>query len=115
MRFEGQRSGLNDMTAHAILSILRELAANAAAHGQAKSIRIAGECRPDGIRFSVQDDGRGFDPLHVPRQDEGHFGLGGIRERLEHLDGSLAIDSKPGDGTYIRLTLRTQQASAPKT
>ena len=115
VRFEGLRSGLNDITAHAILSILRELAANAAAHGQAKAIRIAGECRPDGIRFSVQDDGCGFDPQMAPRQDEGHFGLDGIRERLEHLDGSLAIDSKPGNGTYIRLTLRTPQASAPRT
>ena len=115
VRFEGQRSGLNDITAHAILSILRELAANAAAHGQAKSIRIAGECRPDGIRFSVQDDGCGFDPLLAPQQDEGHFGLDGIRERLEHLEGSLTIDSSPGAGTYVRLTLHTPQPDSQTT
>ena len=105
VRFEGRRAQLSDSTAHVLLSVLRELTANAANHGEARSIRIAGECRPEGVRFSVQDDGIGFDPNGVLGQDEGHFGLDGIRERLERLGGTLTIDSTPGQGAYIRLTV----------
>lgn len=105
VRFAGRRSQLSDSTAHALLSILRELTANARNHGHAGSIRIAGECRPGLLRFSIADDGRGFDPANRLGQDDGHFGLDGIRERLNRLGGTLAIDSAPGRGTYIRITI----------
>lgn len=105
IRFNGNRTDISDSTAHAILSILRELAANAANHGKAREIRIAGECRPDGIRFSVTDDGCGFDPATAPNQSSGHFGLDGIRERLNRLGGTLAVESSRGHGTYIRFTI----------
>jgi len=115
VRFEGRRKDISDSTAHALLSILRELSANAVNHGQAKSIRIAGECRPEGIRFSVQDDGIGFDPQSVPNQDSGHFGLDGIRERLQRLGGTLDVTSRPGRGAYIRLSIKSPLESPAQT
>ena len=105
IRFKGKRSDLSDSTAHAILSMMRELAANAVNHGNAQLIRIAGECLDQGIRFSITDDGSGFDINAIPNQDAGHFGLDGIRERLNRLGGTLSINSQPGHGTYIRLTI----------
>ena len=36
---------------------------------------------------------------------EGHFGLEGIRNRLEKLDGTFTIDSKPGDGTKATISI----------
>jgi len=105
IRFKGKRSDLSDSTAHAVLSILRELAANAVNHGNAQLIRIAGECLDQGIRFSITDDGFGFDINAIPNQDTGHFGLDGIRERLNRLGGTLSIDSQPGRGTYVRLAI----------
>jgi len=103
VRFAGRRSEISDSTAHAILSVLRELAANGVNHGHAENIRIAGECRPQVLRFSVSDDGCGFDPAARLGQDEGHFGLDGIRERMARLGGTLDIESSPGHGTYVRL------------
>jgi len=105
VRFAGRRAEISDSTAHTALSILRELAANGVNHGHATHIRIAGERLSDGIRFSVQDDGCGFDPSARPGQDEGHFGIDGIRERLSRLNGTLDIESSPGHGTYVRLTI----------
>ena len=105
VRFNGNRSDLSDNTAHAILSMLRELAANAVNHGQANTVRIAGECRNQGIRFSISDDGTGFDLGAAPDQNNGHFGLDGIRERLARLSGTLTIESQPERGTYVRLTI----------
>lgn len=107
VRFEGARGRLSDSTAHAILSILRELASNATIHGQAKEIRIAGECRDGHIRLSVRDDGIGFDPDNRPGQDDGHFGLDGIRERLERLNGTMTIQSARNSGTHIRIEIKT--------
>lgn len=105
VRFAGHRSQISDSTAHALLSILRELTANAVVHGHAAAVRIAGERRLQTIRFSVQDDGCGFDVSTRLGQDEGHFGIDGIRERLNRLSGSLDIESAPGRGTYVRLTV----------
>ena len=105
VRFAGRRSQISDTTAHAILSILRELTANAVVHGHATVVRIAGEQRPQAIRFSVEDNGCGFDPSVRPGQIEGHFGLDGIQERLNRLGGVLDIKSSPGKGTYVRLSI----------
>lgn len=105
IRFAGRRDLINDTTAHAVLNILRELVANATVHGEASAVSIAGEARPGLIRFSVSDNGTGFDPAHRPGQDDGHFGLDGISERLEALGGTMDIESAPGRGTYIRISI----------
>ena len=106
VRFSGRRELVSDSTAHAVLNILRELVSNAVRHGKAGAVSIAGEARPGLLRFSVRDDGIGFDPDRRPRQDEGHFGLDGILERLRMLHGTLSIRSHVGRGTYIRVTIQ---------
>ena len=89
IRFNIPRAHVSDTTTHAILCIIRELAANAVRHGHAKNVWIAGELIRRTLRFSVRDDGIGFDSAHHPGEDTGHFGLKGIRERLNPLDGEL--------------------------
>lgn len=105
VRFSGRRDLINDTTAHAILNILRELVSNAIVHGDADSVSIAGEARQGSIRFSVSDNGTGFDPTSRPGQDDGHFGLDGIQERLDGLGGAIDIDSSAGKGTNVRITI----------
>ena len=99
--FRIPRAGLSDTTAHAILCIVRELAVNAVRHGGATEIHIAGNQTDGRVCLSVEDNGRGFDPLSRPGPGEGHFGLQGIRERLVRLGGGMKIDSAPGRGTRI--------------
>ena len=105
IRFNVPRSRFSDKTTHAILHIIRELAANAVRHGHATSIKIAGSIEGGKLKFSVQDNGCGFDPESAPGIDKGHFGLQGIRERLELMDGEMMIDSRPGLGTKVTATL----------
>ena len=107
IRFSVPRRKLDDNTLHTVLKIIRELAVNAVRHGKAKTIRIAGALEDDLIRFSVTDDGIGFDPVHHPGIADGHFGLQGIAERIRQFDGTMDIQSAPGAGTRIAISIRT--------
>jgi signal transduction histidine kinase len=104
--FTVPRARISDTTAHALLSIVRELTANAANHGHARRIRIAGEISAEQLHISVADDGTGFDPAAAADSGTGHFGLDGIRERLLNHNGELAIESAPGKGTTVSIFLK---------
>lgn len=105
VRFNVPRSKLSDTAAHALLRVIRELSINAVRHGHACSIKVAGEFHDGLLRFSVRDDGTGFDPDHVPGVNEGHFGLQGIRERIDPFNGIMTIASAPGRGTKVSITM----------
>ena len=105
VRFNVPRTRLPDNVAHAILRIIRELTVNAVRHGRAKDIKVAG-CIEDGhLLLSVRDNGCGFDPDDRPGVEQGHYGLQGISERAEDLDGDMTIESKPGHGTKVTVRI----------
>ena len=106
MRFNVPRAQLSDKTAHTILRIIRELATNAIRHGQATEIKIAGSIDGETLRFSVKDNGCGFDFDRAPGIAEGHFGLQGIQERLDLMDGDMAVESSPDKGTKVTIAIR---------
>ena len=107
--FNAPRHDLSESTTHAMLRIVRELSVNAVRHGDAARIRIEGECSGSTIRFSVQDDGRGFDPAQDGGAKSGHFGLQGIRERLRAFNGQLEIESAPGKGTKVSVLMNLKE------
>jgi signal transduction histidine kinase len=57
---------------------------------------------PDRVAVVIEDDGAGFDPATGPGEG---LGLLGMRERVDLLDGSLAIESEPGSGTTLLVEL----------
>jgi signal transduction histidine kinase len=61
------------------------------------------------IRLELRDNGVGFDPAG---KHDG-FGLQGIRERVEALGGHLAIQSAPGEGTAMSISLSLVNAAEP--
>jgi signal transduction histidine kinase len=56
------------------------------------------------LQLTVSDDGLGFDPEAV--SGDGQYGLIGMRERAKLCNGQLSIDSGPGQGTTVRLTVK---------
>ena len=106
VRFSVPRDRISDNTAHAILRIIRELTVNAIRHGQATAIRIAGAVEGDRLKFSVKDNGCGFDPDNCPNDEQGHYGLLGIRERINTFEGQLKIESAPGQGTKATIEIK---------
>lgn len=105
VRFNVPRDSLSETTTHVILKAVRELVVNAVRHGRARNVRIAGEYHEGTVRFSVADDGVGFDVATAEGPSEGHFGLQGIRERIRPMHGTLAISSSRGGGTRVTVSL----------
>lgn len=99
------RKALPDDVVHILLRIIRELAINAARHGKASIMRIAGAFDKSGLKISVSDNGCGFDPASAPGVLQGHFGLQGIRERLRRLNGTLSISRNADSGMHISFSI----------
>ena len=106
VRFGVPRTRMTDSTAHAILCIIRELASNAIHHGKGSKIHVAGSIEGETLKFSVRDNGTGFDPETCPGPREGHFGLDGIRDRVKRIGGDFRLEATPGKGTYAVVTLK---------
>jgi signal transduction histidine kinase len=105
VRFNVPREALSDSDAHVVLRIIRELTVNAIRHGHASYVKIAGELKDGFIKFSVRDDGCGFDPETANGPEQGHFGIQGIRERVAAINGSIDIRSVSGKGTRITVSI----------
>ena len=104
VRFNVPRNILPDNTTP-FLRIVRELTQNAIRHGHAKTVRIAGCLENDRLLFSVADDGSGFDTQNCPNVQQGHFGLQGIRERVNQFGGEMSIKSEIGNGTKVTIAI----------
>ena len=105
VRFPVERTRFTDNTAHTILRITRELAINAIRHGHASAIRVAGAIENGRFFFSVRDNGCGFDPDTAPGIAEGHFGLEGIRERIDSFEGELKITKCATGGSKVTVSI----------
>ncbi len=84
-----------------LLRIFQETIANAVKHGKAG--KIEAELRYDSncLSLRVVDDGCGFDTEKAFFLGEGHYGLLGMRERVDRIGGEMALNSKPGQGTEV--------------
>ncbi len=103
VRADGELSRVPDFIAGNLLLFVQEAVHNSLKHGHPRTVMI--EIRmledPDRISLMVRDDGSGFTPGAEAGVVQGHFGLQGMRERIERLDGTLQIQSAPGKGTTL--------------
>ena len=85
----------------ALLFVGREALRNAVAHGKPGRIGVRVEFRARDVELEVKDDGVGMSPEIAAFGSEGHFGIPGMRERVERLGGSLSLTSAMGRGTTV--------------
>jgi signal transduction histidine kinase len=92
----------------AVFRIVQEALNNVAKHARASRVSVSLEKRRRQLMGSIEDDGVGFetaDAPAAPKASRTHWGLVGMRERIEALGGTFAIESRAGEGTSILLRL----------
>jgi signal transduction histidine kinase len=88
----------------ALFRVCQEAMNNIARHAEAETVLVQARVENGALVVEIEDDGKGFDPGEVARRPgRPHFGLLGIRERVELLGGKLMIDSTPGHGTRLHV------------
>jgi signal transduction histidine kinase len=89
-----------------IFRVAHEVLRNVVAHAQAKNVKVQLITEDGSAILSVEDDGKGFSSKEMERRRaEGHLGTAAIVELAENAGGTLTIDSEPGRGTLVVLTL----------
>ncbi len=102
---EGVSDDLPEQYKTCVYRVVQEALNNCARHARAKTVRIIVRQGEEHLMLSIQDDGNGFQP-------DLHRGLGllGMEERVTHLGGSFELDSAPGRGTLIAVSLPLERA-----
>jgi two-component system, NarL family, sensor histidine kinase DegS len=98
-----------------VFRVLQEALINVRKHAAARQVQVHLVLRQESVCLTVQDDGKGFQvPERLSRLlHDQHFGLVGLHERLDLVDGILEVESVPDNGTSIRawVPLPLQDAS----
>lgn len=84
-----------------LLRIGQEALTNALKHAGATQLNLQLAFEARRLRFSVRDNGCGFEVATRLNSPNGHFGLVGIRERVEQLGGKFELQSRPNEGTKV--------------
>lgn len=95
---------LDPLVETVLFRVAQEALSNVARHSQSNHAQMQLEFMRKEVRLCVQDKGVGFDPgaeLPPPRG----WGIAGMRERAESIGGKLILQSAPGSGTLVEVTL----------
>ena len=86
-----------------VYRVAQEAVTNVAKHASAKTLTVILESTGEKVTLTVRDDGLGFD---VDKRDRtNNYGLEGMKERAQLAGGELAVTSKPGEGTTVKLVV----------
>lgn len=89
----------------ALYRIAQESLQNVAKHARARRASVSLEDAGAAIVLRIIDDGRGFAPAGQEGSAKTTYGLAGMRERADLIDGTLEVVSRPGQGTTVTVTV----------
>ena len=98
-----EADSLRPKIAEAIWRVTQEALTNVEKHAQAQQVQVALKMTPDLVTLLVQDDGVGL--TAVAENKPGHYGIRGMRERVEGLGGSFQLHSNGQGGTQVQLQI----------
>ncbi|MFI1461946.1 sensor histidine kinase [Nocardia carnea] len=100
----------------ALLRIAQSALANTVRHADATTAEITLGYHDDHLTLDITDNGRGFDPTHLPAPEPEHggFGLAAMRARVHALGGCLTLESAPGHGTALAARIPRTPPTEPE-
>ena len=109
---EGMERQLPMKTEAALLRIAQGAVGNIVKHAHASRARVTVTYEADEVRVDVVDNGRGFEPETVSSAPAGlgHIGLSAMRRRAQELGGEVVIESAPGEGTAVSVSMPLDKA-----
>ena len=99
----GTPFAVTEPVAHDLLMVAREAVYNSMLHGHPARVGVALKYKSSELVLDLDDDGCGFDPLQVDHENGHHFGLKGMKERVERSGGKFQLASAPGKGVRIEV------------
>ncbi len=98
---------LSRYTSLSLFRIYQEALNNVARHAQAGEVNVRLSFTSDCTRLEIRDNGRGMESIPDLNQltTQGHYGLAGMKERAEAVNGEFHIASVPGKGTTVIVTV----------
>ena len=90
-----------------IFRATQSLLRNVRDHAQATEVKIMLDLGEHLARVSVEDNGRGFDPELISKEEEKKYSLPMLQERIEMVGGSLELESAAGEGTRVAFSIPT--------
>jgi signal transduction histidine kinase len=106
LEIEGSEDGYSKQSLLTLYRAAQEGLTNIQKHARASHATVRVQLEAQQARLYIEDDGQGFDPVILEdEKNGGHYGLQGVRERLELIRGSLKLDSDPTQGTTLAITV----------
>ena len=96
---------LSPQVSNQMLRIIQEALTNVRRHSSAKSVSLSCVKGGDDVCFLIEDDGQGFVVENVEKQNHQRYGLQIMRERAESVGGKLSLESHPGKGTLVKVSV----------
>ncbi|HYL14403.1 MAG TPA: histidine kinase [Terriglobales bacterium] len=113
--FDLEPSGMPQRTCRELTRIIQEALVNVRKHSKARQVVVRLSAGDSRWKLTIEDDGLGFDfsgRLSQAQLDEAHKGPVVIKERVRLIDGELTIESNPGRGSRLEITVPQQQEAA---
>jgi two-component system sensor histidine kinase UhpB len=109
----GRTDRLSSEVETVVYRIVQEALTNVLKHARARNVSVVLERRGNDLRMVIEDDGIGFDPsswisgarTNANGVGQQSLGLSGIQERLALVGGAMALESAPGIGTTLFVTV----------
>jgi signal transduction histidine kinase len=101
----------------ALYRVVQEALNNVAKHANATQVSVLLEISSEDVAVIIEDNGRGFNPDRASDAPSRHSGMGllGMRERAAQFEGSVQIESSPGQGTTVFVRVPAMTGGGPST
>jgi signal transduction histidine kinase len=99
-----------DASKTALFRIFQESLTNVARHSGARNLAVSLKVADKSLVMTISDDGTGFDPQKV--SEKRTLGILGMKERTEMIGGTYEINSKPGTGTTVSVSVPVSKFAA---
>ena len=110
---EGELDDLSPESEAVLLRVAQGALANVREHSGARTAVVTVSRIGDDVNLDVRDDGTGFDPDAPVSYPGRGYGLSAMRERAAALDGYLAVESAPGEGTAVSVSVPVTGKAQP--